>query len=183
MSAQSAEKLIWLDLELTGLDPDIHAIIEIATIATDLDLNVIEEGPSLVIHQSDEVLSRMNEWSVDHHTRSGLVDRVRKSEVVIEEAEARTLEFVRRHVDYKKAPLCGNSIWNDRRFMVHQMPTLDDFFHYRIIDVSSVKELARRWHPAVFSKVKKDVSHIALSDIYESIRELRLYRDHFLISN
>lgn len=171
--------LVWIDLEMTGLSVERDAIIEIATIVTTSELDVVAEGPVLAIHQSEEQLAVMDEWNVTHHTASGLVDRVRASAVSVLEAEAATLEFVARHVEENAAPLCGNSIWQDRRFLARYMPTLEAYFHYRNIDVSSVKELARRWRPDVLAGVKKSGAHLALDDIRESIEELRHYRDSF----
>ena len=173
------QNLVWIDLEMTGLSVERDAIIEIATIVTSSDLDVIAEGPALAIHQSEEQLALMDEWNVTHHTASGLVDRVRASPVSVVEAEAATLDFVARYVEENTAPLCGNSIWQDRRFLAKYMPTLEGFFHYRNIDVSSVKELARRWRPDVLKGVRKSGAHLALDDIRESIAELRHYRDTF----
>ena len=171
--------LVWIDLEMTGLSIERDAIIEIATIVTTSDLDVVAEGPVFAVYQSEEQLGVMDEWNVTHHTASGLVKRVRASEVSVLEAEAATLEFVARHVEENTSPLCGNSIWQDRRFLARYMPTLEAYFHYRNIDVSSVKELARRWRPDVLAGVKKTGAHLALDDIRESIEELRHYRESF----
>ncbi len=171
--------LVWIDLEMTGLSVERDAIIEIATIVTTSDLDVVAEGPVFAVHQSEEQLSLMDEWNVTHHTASGLVTRVRGSEVSVLEAEAATLEFVAHHVEENTSPLCGNSIWQDRRFLAKYMPTLEAYFHYRNIDVSSVKELARRWRPDVLAGVKKTGAHLALDDIRESIEELKHYRESF----
>ena len=170
--------LVWIDLEMTGLDPDHDVIIEIATIITDSDLEVIAEGPELAIHQSDERLAGMDEWNQTHHKASGLIDRVKSSQVSMVEAEATTLEFISRYVEENQSPLCGNSVWQDRRFLTGQMPTLEQYLHYRLIDVSTVKELALRWRPDVAKGVVKKNEHLALADIRESIEELRHYRKH-----
>jgi oligoribonuclease len=171
--------LVWMDLEMTGLDPNVHAIIEIATVITDKDLVVIEEGPVLAVHQGEEVLGAMDEWNRSHHHDSGLVKRVKASDVSEAEAERRTLEFVRRHVRPGVAPLCGNSIWQDRRFLAKYMPELEAHFHYRVVDVSSIKELVRRWRPELLEGFSKKGAHLALDDIRESIEELRYYRQNF----
>ena len=173
-----AKNLIWMDLEMTGLNPDCHVILEIATTVTDDELEIVAEGPSLVIHQDESALAVMNEWSCEQHQKSGLIERVRKSEVYIEEAEAVTLEFVASHTEYQKSPLCGNSIWQDRRFLAKYMPVLEDWMHYRIIDVSTVKELASIWRPQLGPVVKKK-NHLARDDILESIEELRYYHTNF----
>jgi oligoribonuclease len=174
---QHADNLVWIDLEMTGLEPDEHRIIEIASIVTDKDLTVLAEGPVLAIHQSEAELAKMDEWNVRTHTGSGLVDRVRASTVTEAEAVARTLDFLRQWVPEKTSPLCGNSIGQDRRFLVRHMPELEAFFHYRSIDVSTVKELVRRWQPALLEQFSKKGSHLALDDIRESIAELQFYRE------
>ena len=171
--------LVWMDLEMTGLDPDVHVIIEIATIITDKDLDVVAEGPVLAIHQGEKRLRAMDEWNRTHHGGSGLVDRVRASEVDEARAEKETLEFICKHVAPGVAPLCGNSIWQDRRFLSRYMPELEAHFHYRMIDVSSIKELARRWQPDLLEGFRKTGEHLALADIRESIEELRFYRKNF----
>jgi oligoribonuclease len=171
--------LVWMDLEMTGLNPDADVILEIATLVTDSDLAVIAEGPTLAIHHDEEALSRMDEWNVQHHTASGLLGRVRRSEVSTVEAEAVTLSFIERHCARQSSPLCGNTIWQDRRFLLRHMPVLGDYLHYRIIDVSTVKELARRWRPALLTSFHKRGAHRALDDIRESVAELRHYRDAF----
>ena len=168
--------LIWIDLEMTGLDPDRDTILEIATIVTDSQLNVLEEGPVLAIHQPNAVIDGMDEWNTLHHGRSGLIERVRGSDIDMAGAEQATLAFLARWVPIGKSPICGNSICQDRRFLVRLMPELEGFFHYRNLDVSTLKELARRWAPDVADGLTKEGRHEALSDIRESIRELQYYR-------
>ncbi len=175
----NADNLIWIDLEMTGLEPDQHRIIEIATIVTDADLNVLAEGPMLAIHQSDEVLAEMDEWCTRTHGDSGLTERVRSSRISEAEAEQRTLDFLVEHVAAGASPMCGNSIGQDRRFLVKYMPRLNAYFHYRNLDVSTIKELARRWRPDVLGSFSKQGTHLALDDIRESIAELEHYREHF----
>ena len=175
-----AANLIWMDLEMTGLDPENDRIIEMATIVTDSELNVLAEGPVLAISVPEEKLAAMDEWNQTHHAASGLLERVRKSRVSTAEAEAQTLAFVAQFAEKDTAPLCGNTIWQDRRFLARYMKTLEDYLHYRIIDVSSLKELARRWRPELLGRINKQNSHTALADIRESIEELRYYRAHFL---
>lgn len=172
--------LIWIDLEMTGLIPETDVIIEIATVVTDANLNVIEEGPSLAIHQSKELIDGMDEWNTSQHNRSGLVKRVMESKITVNEAESQTLEFLSKHVDSGVSPMCGNSICQDRRFLSNYMPNLEKFFHYRHIDVSTLKELAVRWKPDIISSSFKNSRHLALSDIYDSIDELKYYREHFI---
>lgn len=172
-------RLVWMDLEMTGLDPNVHVILEIATIVTDKELDVIAEGPVLAIHQGADRLRRMDEWNRTHHGDSGLVDRVKASDVTESQAERETLEFVRQYVAPGTSPLCGNSVWQDRRFLARYMPELEAHFHYRVIDVSSIKELARRWRPDLLDGFSKKGAHLALSDIRESIEELRFYRQNF----
>ena len=172
--------LIWIDLEMTGLVPEKDIIIEIATVVTDADLNVLAEGPSLAIHQDNKYLESMDEWNTRQHTKSGLVQRVKESEISVNEAEKQTLDFVMKYVDPDTSPMCGNSICQDRRFLYNYMPKLEKFFHYRHIDVSTLKELAVRWKPDVISNSFKQSKHLALSDIYDSINELRHYREHFI---
>jgi oligoribonuclease len=172
------ENLIWIDLEMTGLEPDRDRVIEIATVVTDKELTVIAEGPVLAIHQADEVLGAMDEWNTRQHSSSGLVDRVRASTVTEREAEQVTLDFLRRHVDQGASPICGNSICQDRRFLIRHMPELAAYFHYRNLDVSTLKILAKLWLPEVGSRFEKKSVHLALADIHDSIRELRFYREH-----
>jgi oligoribonuclease len=176
----NADNLIWIDLEMTGLDTQADHIIEIATVVTDATLNVLAEGPVLAIHQDQAVLGRMDDWNRTTHGGSGLLQRVRQSTISTAEAEAQTLRFLALHCPAGSSPMCGNSICQDRRFLARQMPSLERFFHYRNLDVSTVKELARRWAPAVLEGVKKTSTHLALDDIRESIKELDHYRRHFL---
>ena len=174
----SAQNLVWIDMEMTGLDPEENVVLEIATIVTDKDLNVLAEGPVIAIHQSDAELAKMDEWNVNTHTRSGLVARVKASEYDEARAIAETLAFIREWVPERTSPLCGNSIGQDRRFMVKHMAELEAFFHYRNVDVSTIKELVRRWQPELLEQFKKSGSHQALDDIRESIAELQFYRAH-----
>mgnify|MGYP000598414478 FL=1 len=172
--------LIWIDLEMTGLIPEHDVIIEIATVVTDAQLNVVDEGPSIAIHQSNELLDGMDEWNTNQHNHSGLVKRVQESKISIAEAESQTLNFLMKYVDLGASPMCGNSICQDRRFLYNYMPDLEKFFHYRHIDVSTLKELAVRWKPNIISDSYKKSRHLALSDIYDSIDELKHYREHFI---
>ena len=174
------DNLIWIDLEMTGLEPDTDVIIEIATIVTDADLNVLAQGPALAIHQSDDILNNMNAWCVEQHGKSGLTQRVRDSDVSCADAEQMTLDFLRQYVDAGVSPMCGNTIGQDRRFLVKYMPELASFFHYRNLDVSTLKELARRWRPELVDNFNKQGSHLAMDDIIDSIAELAHYREHFL---
>lgn len=178
--AKSKNNLIWIDLEMTGLDTNTDYIIEIATIVTDAQLNVLAEGPVLAIHQPDSILDGMDEWNTKQHGKSGLTERVRNSTVTEAEAEQQTLEFLRKYVPAGVSPMCGNSICQDRRFMARCMPELEAFFHYRNLDVSSFKEVARRWAPKVEKGFKKNASHLAMDDIKDSIRELQHYREHLI---
>lgn len=171
--------LIWIDLEMTGLEPIRDVIIEIATIVTDKDLNVLAEGPVIAVHQSDTILSRMDDWCTRTHTGTGLVDRVKQSAYSERQAEAETIEFLKKYVPAGTSPMCGNSIGQDRRFICKYMPALGEFFHYRNIDVSTLKELARRWRPDL-PAYKKQGTHLAMDDIRESIGELKYFREHFL---
>lgn len=174
--AVNEQNLVWLDLEMTGLNPDTDRIIEIATIVTDSDLNILAEGPVLAIHQSDEALDAMDEWCTTQHGNSGLTQRVKDSQITEQQAVQQTLAFLEQWVPKGASPLCGNSIGQDRRFLVRYMPELDNYFHYRSIDVSTIKELTRRWQPELLNKVKKQGSHLALDDIRDSISELQVYR-------
>jgi oligoribonuclease len=174
------DALVWMDLEMTGLEPERDVIIEIATIVTDGDLNVLAEGPVLAIHQPDVLLDAMDEWNTRTHGNSGLVQRVRESQVDMREAERQTLAFLQQHVKPGTSPLCGNSIHQDRRFLVKYMPQLEAFMHYRNLDVSTVKELAKRWKPASLEGFSKQGAHLALDDIRESIAELKHLREHFI---
>lgn len=174
----SAQNLVWIDMEMTGLDPEENVVLEIATIVTDKDLNVLAEGPVIAIHQSDEELAKMDDWNVNTHTKSGLVARVKASQYDDARAVAETLAFIRQWVPERTSPLCGNSIGQDRRFMVKHMGELEAFFHYRNVDVSTIKELVRRWQPELLDQFSKSGSHQALDDIRESIAELRFYRSH-----
>ena len=170
------DRMVWIDLEMTGLDVKKESIIEIATVITDSELNILAQGPNLAITVPEELISGMDEWNTTHHNRSGLVDRIRNSGVSIKEAESATLEFLQEWVEPKSAPLCGNSVWNDRRFLDKEMPLVADYLHYRMVDVSTVKELANRWYFEV-ERYRKKLSHLALDDILESIEELQYFRD------
>jgi oligoribonuclease len=175
-----ADHLVWIDLEMTGLDPQADRIIEIATIVTDASLNLLAEGPVLAIHQSEHVLAGLDEWNQTTHSASGLLRRVRESKIDAATAEAHTLEFLSAYAEAGASPMCGNSICQDRRFLAREMPALEKFFHYRNLDVSTLKELARRWAPQVLEGVKKSSTHLALDDIRESVKELEHYRRYFL---
>jgi len=180
MAKSKNNNLVWMDLEMTGLDPEADTILEIATLVTDGELNVIAEGPNLAVHQPDSVLDGMNEWCIQHHGDSGLTERVRKSTISMRQAEAETLEFIKKHVPERRSPLCGNSIHQDRRFLVRHMPEIENYVHYRNIDVSTVKELANRWYPKLPMQPKQG-EHLALADIHESIKELRYYRQKIFL--
>jgi oligoribonuclease len=180
MTAQDPLNLIWIDLEMTGLDPERERIIEIATVVTDANLNILAEGPSLAVHQSDALLDAMDEWNTNQHGGSGLVERVRNSQVSEAQACAQTLEFLRQWVPAGASPMCGNSIGQDRRFLVRYMPDLANFFHYRNLDVSTLKELVRRWKPELSEGYRKKGSHLAMDDVYDSIAELAYYREVFI---
>ena len=177
---QNPNNLIWIDLEMTGLDTQNDVIIEIATVVTDSELNTLAEGPVLAIHQSDEILNAMDEWNTKQHGNSGLVERVKNSTVNEAEAEQQTIEFLRQYVPANASPMCGNSICQDRRFLARCMPELENYFHYRNLDVSSLKELAKRWAPEVFKGFSKESSHLAMDDIRDSITELKYYREQLL---
>jgi oligoribonuclease len=173
-------RLIWIDLEMTGLDTLNDHIIEIATVVTDKDLNVLAEGPVFAIHQPESVLTAMDEWNHRQHGGSGLLQRVRDSDIKTADAEQQTIAFLTAWIDKGQSPICGNSICQDRRFLAREMPMLERFFHYRNLDVSTIKELARRWSPKVLDGLQKHATHLALDDIYDSIDELKHYRQHFI---
>ena len=177
--AVDKKHLIWIDLEMTGLDTLNDTIIEIATIVTDSELNILAEGPVFAIHTPDIVLNSMDDWNTRQHGQSGLIDRIRRSNVTMAQAESETIAFLSKYVESGRSPMCGNSICQDRRFLARQMPTLERFFHYRNLDVSTVKELAYRWRPDILSSFEKKGNHFALDDIRDSIRELRHYKAHF----
>lgn len=180
MSQVNPLNLIWIDLEMTGLDPQQERIIEIATVVTDANLNILAEGPSLVIHQSNELLDAMDQWNTKQHGKSGLAERVRQSTITETEAETATLEFLKHWVAKGYSPMCGNSIGQDRRFLVRYMPELADYFHYRNLDVSTLKELMRRWKPELLDGFNKKGSHLAMDDVRDSIAELAYYRKVFI---
>ena len=178
--AQDQNNLVWLDMEMTGLDPDRDRVIEVAIVVTDSQLNTLAEAPVLVVHQSDAVLDAMDQWNKSTHARSGLIDKVKASVLNESDIEDRLLAFLAQHVPGKTSPMCGNSICQDRRFVARHMPRLEAYFHYRNLDVSTVKELARRWKPEIVKGLVKQGKHEALADIYESIEELKYYRENFL---
>jgi len=180
VAAIDNRRLIWIDLEMTGLDTMNDHIIEIATVVTDKDLNVLAEGPVMAIHQTESVLNAMDDWNQRQHGGSGLIQRIRDSNITLAEAEQRTIAFLSEWIDKGQSPICGNSICQDRRFLAREMPTLERFFHYRNLDVSTIKELARRWSPKVLDGLQKESTHLALDDIYDSINELKYYRQHFI---
>lgn len=171
--------LIWIDLEMTGLNPTTDRIIEIATIVTDSNLNILAEGPVIAVHQSDEQLALMDEWNQNTHGKSGLIERVRTSTISEQQAEQQTIEFLKQWVPENCSPICGNTIGQDRRFLFNYMPNLERYFHYRYLDVSTIKELAKRWKPEILKGISKQSSHQALDDIRDSIAELVYYREHF----
>jgi oligoribonuclease len=173
-----ANALVWIDLEMTGLQPERDTILEIASLVTDDQLNILAEGPNLAIHVDEATLAGMDEWNQKQHRKSGLIDRVRASQETLASAQAKTLEFLANHCQPNTSPLCGNSIWQDRRFLYQYMPLLDGFLHYRLVDVSTLKELALRWYPNL-AKFPKAEDHLALSDIRASVGELKYYREHF----
>lgn len=180
MTKKSGKNLIWIDLEMTGLDLKRDSIIEIAVVVTDTHLNVLAEAPVFAIHQDDELLDNMDEWNTNQHNKSGLVQRVKESIVTEQMAEEAVLDFLHAYLPPKKSPMCGNSICQDRRFLYLFMPKLEDYFHYRNLDVSTLKELAKRWQPDIAKAFKKKSTHLALQDIYDSIDELKFYREHFI---
>ncbi len=177
---KNKHNLIWIDLEMTGLNPDENVIIEIATVITDKNLNLLAEGPCLAINQPQSELDKMDEWNATQHRKSGLIERIKKSATITQQAERQTLDFIAKYVQEQKSPMCGNSICTDRQFLRKYMPQLCAYFHYRHIDVSTLKELARRWRPKITKQFKKTSSHLALADIYDSIAELKHYREHFV---
>ncbi len=179
-SGKSSENLIWIDLEMTGLDTQHDAIIEIATVVTDKHLNVLAQGPVLAIHQAPSLMCAMDDWNQHYHSASGLIERVKKSQYNYAKAEAETLAFLEAYIEQGTSPMCGNSICQDRRFLARCMPDLESYFHYRNLDVSTLKELASRWHPELLKQFKKKNTHQALDDILESIEELKFYRQHLL---
>lgn len=178
--SRNSSNLIWIDLEMTGLDPDNDLIIEIATVVTDKNLKVLAEGPVLAVHQSNKALDKMDAWNQKHHGRSGLIERVKASKITDAYAEKETIAFLHHWVGKGKSPMCGNSICQDRRFLYRYMPELEAYFHYRNLDVSTLKELAKRWAPEVKKSFKKTAQHVALDDVMESIAELEHYREHFI---
>jgi oligoribonuclease len=180
MAKPNEMNLVWVDMEMTGLEPDTDKIIEVAVVVTDMHLNVLAEGPVFAIHQSDETLDKMDNWNKGTHGKSGLIDRVKASTVTEEEAQEKLIAWLKQYVPANKSPMCGNTICQDRRFMVRGMPKLEAFFHYRNLDVSTLKELCRRWKPELASGFKKHQKHTAMADIIESIEELKYYREHFI---
>jgi len=179
--AGNANNLVWLDMEMTGLNPETDRIIELAIVVTNQDLEMVAESPSWAVHQSDETLAAMDDWNQKTHGRSGLIDRVKASTLDEAAVEAEAQAFLKKYALANHSPMCGNSIGQDRRFMVRYMPTLESFFHYRNLDVSTLKELCKRWQPEIYKGFKKKSRHTALADIYESIDELKYYREHFLV--
>jgi len=178
--AQDSNNLIWVDMEMTGLNPDSDRIIEVALVITDSQLNTIAEGPVLVVHQPNEILDGMDKWNKSTHAKSGLIDKVKASRLTETEVEMRLIEFLQQHVPSGISPMCGNSICQDRRFMARTMPKLEEYFHYRNLDVSTLKEIVKRWKPGIASGFTKEGKHEALADIYDSISELKYYREHFI---
>ena len=178
--AADANNLIWVDIEMSGLDPEVEKVLELAVVVTDTHLNTVAEGPVLVVHQSDAVLDAMDSWNKSTHAKSGLIERVKAAVLTEADVENRLVEFLQQHVPAGVSPLCGNSVHQDRRFMVRYLPKFETYFHYRNLDVSTLKELVRRWRPELASKMTKHGKHEALADINESIEELKFYREHFL---
>ena len=179
---QDNNNLIWVDMEMTGLNPDTDRIIEVALVITDSQLNMVAEGPVLVVHQRNEILDGMDKWNQSTHAKSGLIDKVKASTLTEVEVETQMIEFLKLHLPSGISPMCGNSICQDRRFMVRSMPQLEAYFHYRNLDVSTLKELAKRWKPEIAANFSKDSKHEALADIYDSINELKHYRQHFIVA-
>ena len=180
--AQDNNNLIWVDMEMSGLNPDTDRIIEVALVITDSQLNTVAEAPVLVVHQPNEVLDNMDKWNKSTHSKSGLIDKVKASRLNETEVEAQMIEFLKLHIPAGISPMCGNSICQDRRFMVRAMPQLEAYFHYRNLDVSTLKELAKRWKPEIAAGLTKESKHEALADIYDSINELKYYRQHFFVT-
>ena len=178
---QDPNNLIWIDLEMTGLNPEADRIIEVATIVTDSQLNVLAEGPVIAVHQEDQIMNSMDEWNTRTHGKTGLTERVKNSRTVENEAEKQTIDFLKQYVGKNQSPMCGNSICQDRRFLARYMPELEAWFHYRNLDVSSIKELAKRWKPEILGGYSKKNTHQAMDDIRESIEELQYYRKHFML--
>ena len=176
MSNPSESNLVWMDMEMSGLDPKTCTILEIATLVTDKDLNLIAQGPVLVIHQPEPVLAAMDDWNKEHHGKSGLITAVRESKITLQEAEQKTMAFIALHCGPQKSPLCGNTIYQDRRFLIEYMPKLENYLHYRLVDVSTIKELVKRWYGVEFQAPVKKQTHKALEDILETIEELKFYR-------
>jgi oligoribonuclease len=179
-TAAGKSNLVWMDLEMSGLDPEENTILEIATLITDFNLEIVAEGPVIAIHQTDELLDSMDEWNTNCHKKTGLTERVRESKFGIKDAEIMTIDFIKEHVDHNASPLCGNTIWQDRRFLIKYMPELEKYCHYRNIDVSSFKEIYSRWYPNL-PMFKKEKAHTALKDIQESIDELKYYRSKIFL--
>lgn len=179
--SQDPNNLIWIDLEMTGLNPEADRIIEVATIVTDSQLNVLAEGPVIAVHQADEIMNSMDEWNTRTHGKTGLTERVKKSRTVENEAEQQTIDFLKQYIGKNQSPMCGNSICQDRRFLARYMPELEAWFHYRNLDVSSIKELIKRWKPELLGGYSKKNTHQAMDDIRESIEELQYYRKHFIV--
>lgn len=177
MASDPTTNLVWMDLEMSGLDPKTCVILEIATLVTDKDLELVAQGPQLVVHQPESVLAAMDDWNKEHHGRSGLTQAVQDSRTTLEEAERETLEFLAKHCLPGKSPLCGNTIYQDRRFLIDYMPKLESFLHYRLVDVSSIKELVKRWYGPTFQAPEKKRNHKALEDILETVEELKFYRE------
>ncbi len=177
---QNNTHLVWLDMEMSGLNPDTDVVLEVALVVTDKDLNLVEEGPVLVLHQPDAVLDGMDSWNKGTHGKSGLIDKVKASRLTAADVQTQMIEFMKQHVQARTSPMCGNSICQDRRFMARHLPDMEAYFHYRNLDVSTLKELAARWRPELKDGFKKPNNHTALADIQESIEELRYYREHFI---